>query len=68
MSLRMGALYDALRLADIPEEAARKAAEEVADYDAKINRIQRDLDVLKWMVGTNVAISLGVLGRLLFVR
>jgi len=64
----MGALYDALRLADIPEEAARKAAEEVADYDAKINRIQRDLDVLKWMVGTNVAISLGVLGRLLFVR
>jgi hypothetical protein len=30
--------------------------------------IERDLSLLKWMVGTNVALTLGVLGRLLFIR
>ena len=30
MAIMLGALYDALRQAAIPEDAARKAAEEVA--------------------------------------
>jgi hypothetical protein len=64
----MGALYDALLLAKVPEAEARKAAEEVANYERDINSIKTDLAVLKWMVGTNVAISLAVLGRLLFIR
>jgi hypothetical protein len=46
----MGALYDALVAAHVPEEQARKAAEEVADYNERIGRIERDLTVLKWMV------------------
>lgn len=68
MALRMGALYDALLAAHVPEEQARKAAEEVADYNQRIGNIERDLALLKWMVGTNVALTLGVLGRLLFIR
>ncbi len=68
MALRMGALYDALLAAHVPEEQARKAAEEVADYNQRIGNMERDLALLKWMVGTNVALTLGVLGRLLFIR
>lgn len=68
MALRMGALYDALLLAKIPEEEARKAAEEVADYSNRISSIDSRLDVLTWMVGTNIVLTIGVLGRLLFVK
>lgn len=64
----MGALYDALLLAKIPEEEARKAAEEVADYSNRISSIDSRLDVLTWMVGTNIVLTIGVLGRLLFVK
>ena len=68
MALRMGSLYDALVAAHVPEEQARKAAEEVADYNERIGRIERDLTVLKWMVGTNIMLTVGVLGRLLVIR
>jgi hypothetical protein len=61
MALRMGALYDALRLAPgIPESAAREAAEEVANYDNRLARIESDLRLLKWMVGVNVALSMAM--------
>lgn len=63
MSLRLGALHDAL-LHPGDSDMARKAAEEVADYHERIGRIERDLTVLKWMVGTNVALTLMVLGRI----
>lgn len=33
-----------------------------------LNVIERDLAILKWMVGTNVALTLAILGRLLFIR
>jgi hypothetical protein len=64
----MGALYDALVSAHIPEDQARKAAEEVADYNQRIGNIERDLSLLKWMIGTNIMLTVGVLGRLLFIR
>jgi hypothetical protein len=64
----MGSLYDALLAAHVSEEQARKAAEEVADYHERIGRIERDLTVLKWMVGTNIMLTVGVFGRLLFER
>ena len=68
MALRMGALYDALLAAHVPEDQARRAAEEVADYNQRIGNIERDLAILKWMVGTNVVLTVGVLGRLLFIQ
>lgn len=66
MALRMGMLYDALRNAQgVSEEDARKAAEEVADYNERIGRIERDLSVVKWMVGTTITLQLITLGGLL---
>lgn len=65
MALRMGALYDALKTAHgISEEDAKRAAEEVANYDNRIARIEASLDLLKWMVATNITLTLLVLGKL----
>jgi len=65
MALRMGALYDALRQAQgISDDDAKRAAEEVANYENRIARIESSLDTLKWMLGTNIAITLLVLGKL----
>jgi len=60
MSVMLGKLYEALRSA--PDEVkAREAAEEVAGYDSRLAAIDARLAVLTWMVGTNVALTLGLL-------
>lgn len=61
----MGNLYDALRHAHVPDDVARKAAEEVAGYDAAIAALRRDIEVLKWMTGADIGLTLLVFGLLL---
>ncbi len=59
MALRMGALYDALRQGQgISEDDARKAAEEVANYENRIARVEARRDTLTWMVGTALVLLL----------
>jgi hypothetical protein len=58
-------VYDALRDAGASEEKARAAAQSIAQYDDRLARVERRLDVLTWMVGTNVVLTLAILGRLL---
>jgi hypothetical protein len=60
MSLRLGALHDAL-LDPGNADKAQRAAEEVANYDTRLASVDSRLTVLTWMVGTNVALTLGVL-------
>lgn len=68
MALRMGALYDALRQAHgISEDDARRAAEEVANYDNRMLRIEASLDTLRWMVGALITLVLMNLGGTLAV-
>ena len=69
MAVMLGALYRAL--VEPNEENARKAAEEVAAYDAKLagfesklSQLQGDLAVLKWMTGTLIVLVLIVLGKI----
>ena len=65
MALRMGMLYDALRRAQgAAEEDARQAAEEVAHYAARIDRVERSLSALTWMTGTMIPLQLLALGGL----
>lgn len=61
MALMIGSLYDALKAAGASDEAARKAAEEVATYDGKVQKTEGDLTLLKWMVGTNIALTIAIL-------
>jgi hypothetical protein len=56
MALMLSRLYDASRLANVPEDKAREAAEEVATYE----QVKSDTRVLKWMVGVLIALVLGV--------
>ena len=65
MALRLGALHDAL-LRPGDKELALKAAEEMAAYENRFGRLETDLTVLKWMAGTNIALTIVVLGRLFF--
>jgi hypothetical protein len=64
MAMMLGALYRALIAGHVDEETARQAAEEVAAYDSRLATIEADVKVLKWMVGTNVVLTGGVLVRL----
>jgi hypothetical protein len=61
MTLRLGALHDAL-LHPGDVELAKQAAEELAGYENRLGRIERDLTILKWMVGTSIALQFLVLG------
>ena len=60
MALLRDSLYDALKAAGAPEEQARAAARDVAGYDNRLNRIERDMALLKWMIGFAIAILLGL--------
>jgi phage shock protein A len=54
----LGQLYDALRAGNVPDDKARAAAEEVANYEGEIaklrvavSEIKSDVRLLKWMMG-----------------
>jgi hypothetical protein len=57
-------VYDALKEAGATEEKAKKAAEALAAYESRFNKIEGDLNLLKWMVGFNLALSAGILLKL----
>lgn len=70
MALMVGSLYEALKSAGVDDERARKAAEEVAGYDNQIAQIDRKMtaldgrfNLLQWMVGTNIALTVAILWR-----
>jgi hypothetical protein len=62
---RAHGVYDALREAGSSEERSRAAAEAVADYESRLGGLDADVSLLKWMVGSNIALSVTVLGILL---
>ena len=57
--------YDALKAAGAPDEIAREAAEEIAGFESRVSGIESDVRVLNWMTGTNAALAVAVLFRLL---
>jgi phage shock protein A len=64
MTVMMAKLYAALRAGDVPDEIARAAAEEAAGYENRASKIETDLTVLKWMVGTNMAMTSAILFKM----
>lgn len=55
MALMLGKLYDALRAGGVPDEKARKAAEEVATDETDLAEIKADVRLLEWITGTTLA-------------
>lgn len=58
--LMLGQLYAALLSANVPADQARAAAEEVAGFDTRIGKIEGRLLLLQWMVGTLLALQIGL--------
>ncbi|HEY3909671.1 MAG TPA: hypothetical protein VGM07_07250 [Stellaceae bacterium] len=65
-------VYDALIAAGSPEDKARKAAEAIAGYenrfaavDQRLTRMEGELKPLAWMVGFNLAGTVGIIFTLL---
>lgn len=57
-------VYDVLKAAGVTEDKARKAAEALAVDENRFSRIEADLNLLKWMLGFNLALSVGILFKL----
>ncbi len=55
MTMMVTEVYDALMSAGAPEDKAMRAAQALAGYDNRFNRIETDLTLVKWMLGLVVA-------------
>jgi hypothetical protein len=72
MTTMIAEVYDALLAAGSPEDKARKAAEAIASYenrftamDQRFAKIEGDIKLLTWMVGFNLADTVGIIFLLL---
>lgn len=66
MSMMSTEFYDALLSVNVPEIKARKAAMSILGHDqvatkADIAEIKADIRVLKWIVGVNMALTMGLI-------
>ena len=66
MSMMISEVYDAFIAAGTPEDKAKKAAEAIANYESRFNRIDTQLILLKWMVGFNLAFTMAIVYKLFF--
>jgi len=72
MTTMIAEVYDALVAAGSPEDKARKAAEAIAGYEnrfasleQRLTRIEGELKLVTWMIGFNLAGTVGVIFTLL---
>ena len=65
MTVMLSKTYEALKAAGAPDGIAREASEEIAGFESRVSGIEFDMKLLKWMTGTNVALTAAVLFRLL---
>ena len=70
MSMINTELYDALLSVNVPEMNARKAAESILSHDQVATKtdlsefrseVKAEIQILKWMVGVNMALALGLI-------
>jgi hypothetical protein len=57
MTTMITELYDALKEAGASDATARKAAETMAADENRFAKIDADLNLVKWMVGFNLAVT-----------
>ena len=70
MSVMLAKTYRALKSAGATEDEAREAAEELAGYESRssniesrLDKIEVELSMLKWIIGLNFAMSIAILWR-----
>ena len=65
MSIMLSKTYHALKAAGAPETSAQAAAEELASYDNRLDGLESDVKLLKWMGGFNLAGTLTLVFKVL---
>jgi hypothetical protein len=64
MALMVGELYEALKLAQVPDDKARAAATAVADFERRTGKIETLVSVNSAVLAMNTALVIAVAGRL----
>jgi len=64
MPIMMEKLYDALRAANVPDDKARAAAVEVAEFKESLAEIKSTLRLHTWILSFNTAMVAAVVGKL----
>jgi len=65
MTVMITELYDALKEAGASEEKSRAAAKALAEYESRFNKIDAELQLMKWMLAACLALTGTVVGLLL---
>ena len=64
MPIMLEKLYDALRAADVPDDKARAAAVEVAEFRDSIADLKSTLRLHTWILSFNTAALIAIIGKL----
>ena len=64
LALMIGELYEALRIANVPDDKAQAAARAVADFERRIGKIETLVSVNSAVLAINTALVIAVAGRL----
>ena len=64
MPVMLGALYDALKAANVPDDKARGAAEELAGYENQFKDLKSSLAVVKVILVVHTVLLVGILWTL----
>lgn len=64
MAIMLSKTYAAFKAAGVSDTEASAASEEIAGYENRLTKIESDLLLLKWMVGTNVAMTVAIILKL----
>ena len=67
MSMMTSEVYDAFISAGTPEEKAKGAAEAIANYESRFNKLDKEMILIKWMVSFNLAFTMAIIYKLFFV-
>jgi hypothetical protein len=75
MALQLGAVRDAFIAANVPQEKANAAAEELAAFESRFSSVDRSLeriagqvDKMTWMLGVVLVLLLALLWRVFQVH
>jgi hypothetical protein len=75
MTTMVAEIYDALMAAGVPPDTARKAAEasakvetQMVDVAGRMDRLGGRIDLITWMLGANLTVTMFVLGKLLLLH
>jgi len=63
MSKAIIEVYEAFKIAGVPEDKATAAAKAMADVgqEDRLSKIEGDLKVIKWMMGAIVTMNIGII-------